>query len=145
MKKKTLLSLLLSLVMATSFALCACGQEEADDFEINEDPSAMQATATPQQIEKAKEMNEDTENFYGTWIATSPEAQNLYGSLEFTINEDGTFDADVTHEVFSGTWKKTNSGITYTSELMSGKIWYAENGDLIIEDDQDTRVSLQKK
>ena len=146
-KKSKLISLLLAflLVFSVSFALTACGTADADDidYQMNEEDSGGQNANKPKS-KKALEMNQDEENFYGTWKATSSDAENLYGHLIITINDDGTFDADVAEEKFSGTWKKISGGISYTSELMSGKIYFGETLDMVIED-EGVSVTLQKQ
>ncbi len=143
---RKLLSLLLALLMAFSFAftLTSCNSADPDDidYEMNEEEGSSNANLP--KSKKALEMNADEENFYGTWKATSSDAENLYGHLIITINDDGTFDADVTDEKFSGTWKKSNMGITYTSDLMSGKIYFGETLDMVIED-EGVSVTLQKQ
>ena len=145
--KKQLLSMMLAALMAFSFAfaLTSCGSADPDyiDYEMNEDDSGTSNQNKPQS-KKAQEMNAQEDNFYGTWKATSSDAENLYGHLIITINEDGTFDADVTDEKFSGTWKKTSGGISYTSELMNGKIYFGESLDMVIED-AGVSVTLEKQ
>lgn len=145
-KHSKIIAMILAALMAFGFAftLTACGSADPDDidYEMNEDSGSSNSNQPKSQ--KAREMNQDEENFYGTWKATSSDAENLYGHLIITINEDGTFDADVTEEKFSGTWKKINGGISYTSELMNGKIYFGESLDMVIED-AGVSVTLQKQ
>lgn len=156
--KHRLIPLLLLLPMALAFALCACGSEEEEDAagggvdvaEYQEYADAADETMSDEQIRqsaelasKAAEMNKEEDNFYGTWKATSQHAVDLYGHLEITINRNGTFDADVTDEIFSGTWKKIEGGISYTSELMEGKIFYGKTCRMVIENDGES-VTMKK-
>ena len=129
------------------FSLCACG----DDKDNAEEPTKEKSTEsiedlkTPEQLEsKAKELNSDESNFYGTWTATSAQAKNLYGTFQFTLKDDGTFDAAITDEKFSGTWKATSDGIEYTSELISGKMYYSDKCKLVFQEEEDIRVVLTK-
>lgn len=148
LKLITLLAIVLMLSFCMVFTGCGSDDELTDDdidYIMNEGAEDA-PEADPKQVAKAKALNQDTNNFIGKWKATSDEAKNLYGSLEISINEDGTFDADVTGESFSGTWTKVDNGISYTSELMKGKIYYGDYGKLVIEDNEngDIRVVLNK-
>ena len=43
------------------------------------------------------------EDFYGTWTATSGMALYLYGNIDITIKEGGTWSGNITEEDMSGT------------------------------------------
>lgn len=143
--KKNRILVIMSLVIVLSFScflLTSCGNNESADSENNNktDYSEM----TPEELEKESiELNKSEDNFYGTWEATSDNAEMLYGHLNITINEDGTFDADVTDEVFSGTWEQIDGGIEYHSELMNGQMFYGKKCKMVIED-SDIQVTLTK-
>ena len=143
--KKNKILVIMSLVIVLSFScflLTSCGNNESADSENNNktDYSEM----TPEELEKESiELNKSEDNFYGTWEATSDNAEMLYGHLKITINEDGTFDADVTDEVFSGTWEKIDGGIEYHSELMNGQLFYGKKCKMVIEDSE-IKVTLTK-
>lgn len=136
--KGTVLLLLLAVLMALALTLTACGSSDEEeevqtqgsgDFAYEVDPYSQMSDAELEALkQKADLMNKDVENFYGTWQANEEEAYNLYGGLKITINEDGTFDADVGQgeEVFSGTWKKTDDGVSFKSELLNGTFFYGE-------------------
>lgn len=153
MKKKNLIALAFALVLTLSLGmvLSSCG-EEADDatvdedliYQMNEGEDGEQPTSLDKKkVEQARKLNEDEENFYGTWVAYGPEVENLYGSLEVTINEDGTVDIDVTGEKDSGTWHKIDGGISYKGELMAGKIYYGPTCQMIIEEkSEDSTISV---
>ena len=145
MKKKRILMLVMVAVMIafSGIAMTACGDKDSGDK--NKDlKTTDNADLTDEELkEKATELNKDEDNFYGTWKATSDNAEMLYGHLEITINEDGTFDADVTDEVFSGRWEKIDGGIEYKSELMNGKLFYGKKCHMVIED-SDLYVTLTK-
>lgn len=143
--KKSRILVTVTLVIILSFScllITSCGNKEPDDNgkQNKTDYSEM----TPEEPEKkAIELNKSEENFYGTWEATSDNAEMLYGHLNITINEDGTFDADVTDEIFSGTWEKIDGGIEYHSELMNGQLFYGKKCKMVIED-SDIKVTLKK-
>lgn len=145
---KLILILLLSLMLAFCAGLTGCGSDDEmsdDDIDyiMNEGAEEGGAPAPdPEQVEKAKALNQEADNFIGTWAATSGEAENLYGNLQITINEDGTFEGNVTEEEISGTWTKVDNGITYKCDLMKGKIYYGEYGKLVIEDNENGNVKV---
>lgn len=140
-KSRLLLILLMALMVAFAAGLTSCGSDEEVtdddiDYAMNEG-SDDSIKADPKDIAEAQALNKDVDNFIGTWKASSSEAENLYGSLEFTINEDGTFEADVTEEHFTGTWTKVDQGISYTGELMKGSMYYGDFGKMVIENKED--------
>ena len=143
--KKSRILVTVTLVIILSFScllITSCGNKESDDNgkQNKTDYSEM----TPEELEKkAIELNKSEENFYGTWKATSDNAEMLYGHLNITIDEDGTFDADVTDEIFSGTWEKIDGGIEYHSVLMNGQLFYGKKCKMVIED-SDIKVTLKK-
>ncbi|MBR0127574.1 MAG: hypothetical protein IJL99_04870 [Firmicutes bacterium] len=147
MEKKKIISLILAGVFALSsaFAFTACGS--GDDQQSGDDQTVSQLS-DEELAAKAEELNKDETNFFGTWEATSNNAKYLYGHLLITINEDGTFDADITDEKFSGTWEKIDGGIKYDSELIHGKLFFGKKCRMVIEEeteDEDLHVTLVKR
>lgn len=155
---KKALPVLLAVMLTMSFLLAGCGSSnEDDDIAVPDDVSLMDTpdytkSNDPKLASKAEALNKDPENFYGTWISTSADAENLYGTLEITIKEDGTFNADITDMKMSGSWKKIDGGIAFSNDLISGEIYYGptcvmtfreytEDG----EDDETIEVVLKKK
>lgn len=144
MKRTTIIALMsaLMLIFSTGIFLTSCGiGDEADTeeeilYQMNEGEDGVQtATVDKKTADKAKKLNENEENFYGTWVAYGGDAENLYGNLEVTINEDGTVKILVTDEKDAGTWEKIDGGISYTAELMSGKIYYGPTCTMVIENE----------
>ena len=131
---KILVLSILAFAVAISFTSCGCSDKDAKDGPNQSQYQSTMPTMTNADGKTPDELNSDEQNFLGTWKATSYYAENLYGHLIITINEDGTFDADVTSEKFSGTWKKTSYGLAYTSELMEGDIYFGPKCRLVIED-----------
>lgn len=153
-RKKILLPLLLALLLAAAFTLAACGDssgdedseavattatkatQAGDDFSVDVDPHEELSEEEKAKLrQEAVKKNQDADNFIGTWKGDDDVAYNLYGNMIITINKDGTFDADLGdgEEVFSGTWKKINNGISYKSELMSGKFYFGEYCEMTID------------
>ena len=139
-----LFSILVILMICIVSTGCGADGEMTDDdldYIMNEEVED-NTNVDPSKAAEAEALNKDEKNFIGSWSATSEEARNLYGNLEITINADGTFDADVTGEVFSGTWTMGDSGISYESELMKGNIFYGNHGRLVIEDVDNGNIRL---
>lgn len=108
----------------------------SDDAYVDESAMTDEELDRLSQLEqKAAKLNQDEKNFYGTWETVTEGAHEIYGDLKFVIKEDGTFDADVTEEKFSGTWKKVDGGIKYKSVLMEGKMFYGKTCQMIIENE----------
>lgn len=146
-KHNSLILITMAIIMVFSvLTLAGCGDKKSGDNNKSgsKTETVVDPDATPAELEKkAEELNEDEDNFYGTWKATSDNAEMLYGHLTITINEDGTFDADVTDEKFSGIWTKVDGGLEYTSELMNGQLFYGKKCRMVIED-SDICVTLTK-
>ena len=144
--------LLLAVMLVSCIALTGCGSEEEELTDSDIDSIMIEGggeEALPNDPKKAaiaEEKNKDEDSFIGTWVADSPEAYELYGNFKLTINEDGTLDADITDEKFSGTWRKVDKGITFTSEYMKGNIYYIKTGHIVINDIEngDTTVVMHK-
>lgn len=144
-------ALMLALVMAFCIGFTGCGDDEevtdADiDYVMNEEGMDDAIKADPKDVAKAKTLNQSAESFIGKWTVTSDEAKDLYGNLEITINDDGTFDGNVTGEDISGTWTKTDEGIAYKCDLMKGSMYYGDFGKMVIEDNEngDIKLVMQK-
>ncbi len=146
MYKKVIMSAVLAGIMAVSgFALVGCGDKDNGSDEPGTPTETTQNADEQVLKEKAAEMNKKEESFYGTWVATSQQAEYLYGNLEITIKEDGTFTGNVTEEDFSGKWEKTDKGIKFDSEILSGELFFGNKCKLVIYDEYDTKVTLTKQ
>lgn len=143
-KNKSVLLILLASILALSFTFCLAGcggsDEDADidakpGFEEETDPyDALSDSEKTALKEKAKVMNKDEKNFIGTWKGDEV-AYDFYGDLTVTINEDGTVRIVFADEDLTGTWKKTDDGISYSTELLHGKIYYGDTCQMTIERD----------
>ena len=168
--KKYYVPVVLSIVLLISFGLSACSSSNEDnsaeseknasvidsevgDETVSDDPARDSDDEFDQLLvdkankvnnKDAKTLNSDAVNFYGSWSATSERAKYLYGNLDITIKQDGTFDANVTDEDFSGTWTKTDYGIHFDNEYLWGVMYYNDKCKMIFDDD-DLSIVLTKQ
>lgn len=93
-----------------------------------------------------KTINIDTSKFYGSWVGNTERAKFMYGNLEITINEDGTWTGNITDESIEGTWEKTNNGLKLKSDIIPFNFVYSSNGNYVLQEEDDAvRVVLTKK
>lgn len=108
---------------------------ENDDFENpaydNEEDGAV-----------VKEQASDVSTFIGNWEARSDRAKYLYGNIDLSIKEDGTWTGNLTDEDFSGKWEYNGTGITLSSEIINCDLFQATDGSMMFRDHDDTDVLL---
>ncbi len=77
------------------------------------------------------------EDFYGTWTATSGMALYLYGNIDITIKEDGTWSGNITEEDMSGTWTREGTDLHVVSDDGDIDFLFAftEGGNLVMQRD----------
>ena len=77
------------------------------------------------------------EDFYGTWTATSGMALYLYGNIDITIKEDGTWSGNITEEDMSGTWTREGTDLHVVSDDGDIDFLFAftESGSLVMQRD----------
>ncbi|MDD4199951.1 MAG: hypothetical protein PHS19_01030 [Eubacteriales bacterium] len=147
MKKNILNNILVPIMLLSMIVLfSACGFNDKDQQNNASDTSASEKEQiyTNADGKTQEELNAEDDNFYGSWTATSGSAQNLYGNLDMTINENGTFDGNVTGEDFSGTWKKIDEGISFESVYINGEMYFGERCRMVIYDDYSVPVTMKK-
>lgn len=86
--------------------------------------------------------------FYGTWIATSGKALNLYGNIEVTVNEDGTWEGNITDEELRGEWVTQGDHLHLNNDLFSFDLVFDKSGALIFIDseaEEDINIVLKRK
>lgn len=81
-----------------------------------------------------KTMSPGSASFIGNWTAESAEAAYLYGNISLNIKSDGTWKGNITGENLSGSWSENEHGITLKSSLFNAKLFFAESGNLVLED-----------
>lgn len=90
----------------------------------------------------------DESDFYGTWVAKSDRAQYLYGNIEVTVKEDGTWTGNITDEELSGKWTAKGDHLHMNNDLFSFDLAFDKYGDLIFIDSEaedDINIVLSKK
>lgn len=117
------------LMMAISFAACSGGKEaERSDDATKASTGKVDATVGTD----ADGRKIDDQSFYGTWIADSAKAENMFDGFQITFNEDGTYDAVVTEENISGIWERDGEKVTLTDdeEILPCDYTYTAKGGL---------------
>lgn len=146
---------LLALLMIVTLSIClfpACSNTEEDvdanDVTVEEemeDAEIAQFEDEDESIE-LKTKTVDDSFFYGTWEAETDRASYMYGNVTITINEDGTWDGNITEEEVTGTWEHKGEGIRLTSELIPFNMVYSSNNNVILQETDDAvRVVLTRK
>lgn len=128
-----------AVILCFALAMVSCGKEKQEEPQIT---TTEKSTYTNADGKTSEELNKEKDNFYGTWTGTSGTAENLYGNITLVINEDGTIDFDVTDEKFAGTWEKIDGGITFTSEYISGEMYFGAKCKLVIHEEGITPITL---
>lgn len=140
--------LIISLVILITAALCfyIIARNPEEDLEpetiTNEDvleelpdtdnDVAYEEEGDGAEVDRTKSPGEAS--FIGSWTAESAEAAYLYGNISLTIKEDGTWKGNITGENISGGWTENEYGITLKSSLFNAKLFFAESGNLVLED-----------
>lgn len=148
MKKcKKYLSIFIILLLSLTFVSCnlSSNSEISDEETITEESVAEDDSNTSnvttdyydEEIEGASytTVNKNAKDFYGTWIATSEVAEYFYGNVTITIKKDGTWTGNVTDEKLSGKWKKSDDGLSLTSDLLDVTLSFTDNGSLVMQED----------
>lgn len=74
----------------------------------------------------------DVSKYYGKWTATSDRAQYLYGNVDITINQDGTWGGTITDEKIGGKWKDFGDHLRLQSKIFSFDVAFDKTGNLIM-------------
>ena len=140
MKKFSLIAAL-ALVLCMSMTMISCGSSDNDSDAKKEKKATVYTNENGQTQE---ELNSDEENFLGKWTSHSPYVEDLYENINLDFKADGTFDANVTGEDFSGTWEKIDGGIRFESVYISGDMYYGEKCKLVIHEDDVQPITLER-
>lgn len=149
---RRLLAIMLALVMVMSLVIMTgCKKEEEGDgdtvqsemlkremqIEDNdfEDPAFVNEDDGAEVTVKAH----DEKDFIGIWQAPSSRAQYLYGNINLRINDDGTWKGNITEEDFRGEWTYDGEAINIkdTEGLIDWKLFYADDGTLMVDDNEE--------
>ena len=153
MKKKYIIFLLIALALIA--AMCAfivtkhndsteiVVEEEADpndltdsdDFELQEmeegNGIAVDEEGDGAVVETVKK---EVSDYYGEWEATSDQAHYLYGSIDITVKEDGTWEGEITEEPLSGTWEDQGDHLHMNNEIFNFDLAFSSGGNLMMID-----------
>ena len=146
---KRFLTFMLVLLMMMSVAV-SCGKDNGDDNQGDKNPTEHTQTESESEDEdtdmEIKPEKADLSEFYGTWTALSDKAEYMYGNVDITINEDGTWKGNITDEDLSGTWKKADNYIVCSSKLFTFNVLKSTNGNIVMQETDDAvRVVLTKR
>lgn len=161
MKKKTILLLIFTLIFSLAF-FASCSKkdgtsessndnttvteedivivddvEDEDDFVDDEDTTVKDnGISYDQEVEGAeiKKMPSDSSSFIGSWTAPSDKAAYLYGNIDITIKEDGTWTGNITGETMSGKWKDGGDSILVQNDLINYQLVKDSSGKVVLVD-----------
>ena len=113
------------------------GKSDFDDpAYLNEDDGAEPLTVTHEEAD-----------FYGNWEGTSERVAYLFGNVNLSIREDGTWKGNVTETDLKGKWKYDGKQIIIkdTEGLVYWRLYYTSDGNLLFEDLEDQGYSFVLK
>jgi hypothetical protein len=154
MKKKHLPILLIALALIALMGAWILANHNSDidsaDTEVVEDPLDATESDDAELVEKeegngiafdeegdgavVETVDKDTNDFFGDWEATSDMGHYLYGSIELTVKEDGTWEGEITGEPLSGTWEDMGDHIHMNNEIFSFDLAFSDSGNLVLID-----------
>lgn len=156
MNKKYIVIILAVAVLIAGFAIwkiAAPVQEEAtpevvmekDPDDLTEDPDEALIDREGNGIVFEEEddsaviekVNSKASDYFGEWEATSDMALYLYGNVDITVRDDGTWDADITEEPLGGTWEDKGDHLHLNDTkagLFSFDLAFEKGGKLIMID-----------
>ena len=74
----------------------------------------------------------DPSAFYGSWTATSDKAIYLYGNIDITVKQDGTWTGNITGEKLGGKWEQVGDRLHMDNDLFSFDLAFESSGELIL-------------
>jgi hypothetical protein len=170
MKKKSVLLLILMLIFSLT-VLTACKKdadsssdapeedvvvaETEDEAEVREDliegePLEENGVAYDEEQEGAQIQNAPSTiaMYIGSWTATSDMAQFLYGNVDLTIKEDGTWKGNITGDDIGGKWVQQGNQLHMQSKVFDFDLAFSTSGKLIMTEknpDGDIHTVLVRK
>ncbi|MBE6019472.1 MAG: hypothetical protein E7230_03925 [Clostridiales bacterium] len=93
----------------------------------------------------------EVSKYFGSWEATSDMALYLYGNIDITVKEDGTWEGNITGEPLGGTWEDKGDHLHMNdtlAELFDFDLAFDKGGHLILIDtdnDDEVHTVLTKK
>lgn len=168
-KKKYIILLAVAVALIAAFAIWKMAspkQEEPPEIVMEKDPNDLTEDPDEALIDKEgngiafeeeddeavlEKVNADVSDYFGEWEATSDMAQYLYGNVDITVKDDGTWEADITEEALGGTWEDKGDHLHMNDTkagLFSFDLAFEKGGKLIMIDtdsDDEVHTVLTKK
>ncbi len=148
MKDKKWIYIIVALVVIVAagafFAIKNSGSADSKPAEANEDvvdtdDSFENGIAFDEEEEDAviEKVDAPAEDFVGSWSATSDMSNYLYGNIDVTVKDDGTWTGNITEEDVKGTWTKEGTDLHLVSEDGDIDLLFAftKNGTLVMQRD----------
>ena len=83
---------------------------------------------------KVEKVEKEASDFFGEWEATSDQGHYLYGSVDITVKEDGTWEGAITGEPLNGTWEDKGDHLHMNNDLFSFDLAFSSGGNLVMID-----------
>lgn len=92
-------------------------------------------------------VDRDEKDFIGNWEGKSERVEYLFGNVNLSIKEDGTWKGNVTEEKLRGKWHYTGSSIIIkdTDDLINWELYYTADGVLLFKDLEEPEDSFVLK
>ena len=157
MKKKYIAFIIIGIVLIAALGawlFAGHSKQAAEEASITEeDPTNMTEDIQDELLEEQDEgtgigfeeesdeavvtiVEKEKASYFGTWTATSDMAHYLYGDIEVTVKENGTWSAVITGEPTGGTWKEVGDHLHMDDggQLLSFDLAFSDNGNLVMID-----------
>ena len=157
MKKKYIAFIIIGIVLIASMGALILSQHNkstADEASVTEDDStnltesSQEALLEEQEegsgigfVEESDEavvtiVEKEKASYFGEWEATSDLAHYLYGNIEVTVKEDGTWSGEISGEPFGGKWTDEGDHLHMDDggELFTFDLAFSDNGNLMLID-----------
>lgn len=148
MYKKLISLTLISMIIASGAILTGCfgGEEEESDPVsdnlkkqiVEEDETDFDDPSLDYEQDGAEPVavGHDEKDFYGNWEGKSERVEYLFGNVNLSIKDDGTWKGNVTEEKLKGKWKYTGKSIIIrdTDDLINWELYYTSDGVLLFKD-----------
>ena len=149
MKRKHISLLMVFIMILTLFAACSKKDEEVINLpegEVYESAEGLvdengelveqegNGIVFDQEEDDAKLafIERDPSDFYGSWTATSDKAIYLYGNIDITVKQDGTWTGNITGEKLGGKWEQVGDRLHMDNDLFSFDLAFESSGELIL-------------
>ena len=77
-------------------------------------------------------VKKSSDDFIGSWKATSGQAAYQYGNVDLVIKANGEWSGNVSDEELSGEWTETDEGLHLTSTLFDCDLVFTDSGSLVM-------------